>query len=418
MSEHKVYVSIELDGTSHKVGQLWAYASHKKESASFQYDSTWLSNPEKFALEPALVLMQGLYHTKTGSTLFGAIGDSAPDRWGRILMRKAVAQKARGLRKNPPTLSEIDYLLGVYDESRQGALRFSWEEKGPFLQHADASPIPPLLKLSRLLSATEKLIEDRESAEDLKLLLAPGSSLGGARPKASVYEKEGNLAIAKFPCKGDEYNTVLWEALALTLASQAGLDVPPFHLEFIKNKPVLVVRRFDRILTHRIPFLSAMSMVGAKDNEQHSYLELVDALKQYGASPLQDMCELWKRIVFSILISNTDDHLRNHGFLYERYKGWKLSPLYDVNPTSVEVKPRILTTTIDLVDGTASLDLALSVAKEFGIKLEDAKLMAKKIGRVVALWKKMALQMKINPSEIERMASAFDHEDLALSLSF
>ena len=176
--------------------------------------------------------------------------------------------------------------------------------------------------MPKLLSATEKFLEDNESEEDLRLLLAPGSSLGGARPKASIRDKDGQLAIAKFPRKDDEYSTVLWEAVALTLAAKAGLEVPDSRLETIAFKPTLIIKRFDRNFSKRIPFFSAMSMLGAKDNEQHSYLEIVDAIKQYGASPQEDLADLWKRMVFSILISNTDDHLRNHGFLYERGLGW------------------------------------------------------------------------------------------------
>ncbi len=309
-------------------------------------------------------------------------------------------------------LHPLAYLLGVYDEARQGALRFSEKADGPFLQHSNASPIPPLIELPKLLSATEKLLSDKESEEDLRLLLAPGSSLGGARPKASVIDKDGQLAIAKFPRKDDEYSTVLWEALALNLAAKAGLEVPNFRLELIAKKPTLILKRFDRHFTRRIPFLSAMSMIGAKDNEQHSYLELVDALKRHGATPTHDIIDLWKRIVFNILISNTDDHLRNHGFLYERRKGWKLSPLYDVNPSPIEIKPRILTTTIDLYDGTASLDLALSVAKEFGLTHEEAKKIAKEIGNAVCKWREEAKHLGITAAEIERMSSAFDHLDL------
>lgn len=371
MVDRKIQVYVELDAKLHHVGQLWTRSSRGKEGASFQYEPNWLLNPERFALEPALDLTDGTFHTEADQNLFGAIGDSAPDRWGRILMRRAAVRRARTTNKQPHTLTEIDYLLGVYDEARQGALRFCEAVGTPFLQYSEANPIPPLIELPRLLSATEKFLEDRESDEDLKLLLAPGSSLGGARPKASVRDKNGHLAIAKFPRRDDEFSSVLWEAVALTLASKAGLRVPEWRIESIAKKPTLITKRFDRDFSKRIPFLSALSMVGARDNEQHSYLEIVDAIRQHGAFPEKDIKDLWKRIVFNILISNTDDHLRNHGFLYERYKGWTLSPLYDVNPTPIELKPRILTTAINLLDSTASLSLALSVAKEYGIKQKE-----------------------------------------------
>src|ERR1700723_1468578 len=199
-------------------------------------------------------------------------------------------------------------------------------------------------------------------------MLAPGSSLGGSRPKGSVRDSDGQLMIAKFPNKGDEVNTVLWEGVALTLAANAGIPVPAWRIETIADKPVLLLRRFDREQGNRVPFLSAMSMLDAKDNEPRSYMEFVDVLRQYGAAPKADMQALWRRIVFSILISNTDDHLRNHGFLYAGSDGWRLSPAYDLNPVPIDIKPRVLTTAIDEADGAASLDLAYQVAEHFGLK--------------------------------------------------
>jgi serine/threonine-protein kinase HipA len=204
----------------------------------------------------------------------------------------------------------------VDDEARQGALRFAEREGGPFLAGYSAAKIPPLVELPRLLSAADHVLSDTDTDEDLRLLLAPGSSLGGARPKASVRDRDGHLAIAKFPSKGDEVSTVAWEAVALTLAAKAGIVVPTWRVEAVAGKPVLLLRRFDRERGLRIPFLSAMSMLDAQDNELRSYLEFVDVLRQHGAAPKEDMHALWRRIVFSILISNTDDHLRNQGFLW------------------------------------------------------------------------------------------------------
>jgi len=264
--------------------------------------------------------------------LFGAIGNSAPDRWGRVLMRRAERRRAEREGRTPRTVREIDCLLLVDDETRQSALRFSEKEGGPFPAELGAAKIPPLIELPKLLSAAEHVVADQDSDGDLKLLLAPGSSLGGARPKASVRDRNGHLAIAKFPNKGDEVNTVTWEAVALTLAEKAGIPVPEWRLESVGGKPVLLLRRFDREANTRVPFLSAMSMLDARDNEVRSYLEFVDALRQHGDAPKEDMKALWRRIVFSILISNTDDHLRNHGFLWTGPTGWRLSPAYDLNP--------------------------------------------------------------------------------------
>ncbi len=379
-----------------------------KESASFEYDKEWLEHPEKFALEPALMLTEGAFHTGQGIGLFGAIGDSVPDRWGRVLMRRSEAFKAVEQNRAPRSLFEIDYLLGVNDETRQGALRFSSApDKNVFLSPKQNNSIPPLVELPKLLSASDRFIADNESSKDLRLLLAPGSSLGGARPKASVRDQDGSLAIAKFPKKDDQFNVVVWEAVTLTLAKKAKINVPFYHLEKICEKPVLIIRRFDRDGDNRIPFLSAMSMLGARDNEQHSYLEMAYVLAQNGACPKEEMKELWRRIVFTIMVSNTDDHLRNHGFTYERYKGWKLSPAYDINPTPIDIAPRILTTSIDFYDNAASLETAMRVAKDFRLKNEEALSIIKEVASAVKQWRSVASEFGLSKRECDRMSSAF-----------
>jgi serine/threonine-protein kinase HipA len=389
-----------------------------RESASFEYDKSWLASPERFSLEPALALGPGPYHTASGRPLFGAIGDSAPDRWGRVLMRRAERLRAKREGRTPRAVHEIDCLLMVDDEARQGALRFAERDGGPFLAGHGPTKIPPFVELPRLLSAAEHVLSETDSDEDLRLLLAPGSSLGGARPKASVRDRSGHLAIAKFPSEGDEVNTVLWEAVALTLAKRAGIPVSTWRLETVARKPVLVLRRFDRDREVRLPFLSAMSMLDAKDNETRSYMEFVDVLRQYGASAKEDMHGLWRRIVFSILISNTDDHLRNHGFLWTGPAGWRLSPAYDLNPVPTDIKPRILTTAIDLEDATASLELAFDVAEYFELDSHAAQKTAAQVGQAVSKWRKEAAKLGLTAGEINRMASAFEHEDLKAALSY
>jgi serine/threonine-protein kinase HipA len=414
--DKEVFVYADLQGTPLLVGRLWARMRKDRESATFEYDRSWLAHPDRFSLEPALNLGPGPFHAPSGKPLFGAIGDSAPDRWGRVLMRRAERRRAERAALTPRTVREIDYLLMVDDEARQGALRFAEREGGPFLAEHGPTKIPPLIELPRLLSAAEHVLSDKDSDEDLRLLLAPGSSLGGARPKASVRERDGHLAIAKFPNKGDDVNTVLWEAVALTLAAKAGIQVPVWRLENIAGKPVLLLRRFDREQGTRLPFLSAMSMLDAKDNEARSYLEFVDVLRRHGAAPREDMRELWRRIVFSILISNTDDHLRNHGFLWAGPAGWRLSPAYDLNPVPTDIRPRILSTTIDLDSGTASLRLALQVAGYFELDEAESRKIAAQTGEAVAKWRKVAAKLGLTPAEIDRMASAFEHEDLKAAL--
>jgi serine/threonine-protein kinase HipA len=413
----EVLVHVDLDGVPYLAGRLWARMRKGRDSATFEYEKTWLANPVRFSLEPALELGPGRFHTAAGRAMFGAIGDSAPDRWGRALMRRAERRRAVRAGETPRTLREIDYLLMVNDEARQGALRFAALPGGPFLAAGDAISIPPLIELPRLLSAAEHVASDSESDEDLRLLLAPGSSLGGARPKASVRDRDGNLAIAKFPHKDDDFNAVLWEAVALRLAQKAGIPVAPWRVENIAGGSTLLVRRFDREGGRRIPFLSAMSMLDASDNDMRSYLEFVDVLREHGAAPKKDMHMLWRRIVFSVLISNTDDHLRNHGFLYESLDGWRLAPAYDMNPVPADIKPRVLSTAIDLDDGTASLDLAIEVAKYFELKAVDARAIAAEAGQAVASWREEAAAIGLTRGEIDRMASAFDHADLKAALA-
>jgi serine/threonine-protein kinase HipA len=417
MMEKDFFVYVDLGGVPHLVGRLWTRVRKNKEGASFEYNDAWLKHPNNFSLEPALKLGPGPFHTVADMPMFGAIGDSAPDRWGRALMRRMERRRAEREGQAPRTLFEMDYLLLVDDEARAGALRFAETEGGPFLRQEDAKRIPPLLELPKLLSAAEHVMDETDTEEDLRLLFAPGSSLGGARPKASVREKDGHLAIAKFPRRDDEISTVLWEAVALALAKKAGIPVPAARVETVGKKPVLLLRRFDRDGKGRIPSLSAMSMLGAKDNETHSYLEIVDALRQHGAAPKADMEVLWRRVVFNILISNTDDHLRNHGFLYEGSDGWRLSPAYDLNPVPTDMKPRILSTAINEDDSTASLALAMSVAKYFELDVAKAGEIAKQVGRSVSKWRNEAARHGISKSEIDRMASAFEHQDLEEALS-
>ena len=413
-----VLVYVELNGVANRVGTLWTRARSGRESATFEYAPEWLERPDHFALEPALAIGPGPHHTPPGTALFGALNDSAPDRWGRALMRRAERRLSAKEGRTPRTLREIDYLLQVHDVSRLGALRFAEQEGGPFLAESSETTIPPLVVLPKLLSAAEKVLTDTESDEDLRLLLAPGSSLGGARPKASVLDSHGRLSLAKFPSPTDEWAAVLWEALALTLAGEAGIQVPLWTVESAARKPVLLLGRFDREGENRIPFLSAMSMLGARDHETRCYLEIVDALRRWGASPRDDMRAMFRRIVFSILISNTDDHLRNHGFLLHAATGWRLSPAYDLNPVPIDVKPRVLSTEIDLGDATASLELALSVAEYFELAIDEARQIAGEVGRAVSQWRSRAARLGISPKEIERMASAFEHDDLAAACRF
>lgn len=418
MMERETCVYVDLGGDAHLVGRLHSRVRRGRETATFQYEPAWLEHDERFALEPALRLDPGPFHAGADKPLFGAIGDSAPDRWGRVLMRRAERRRAAAAGETPRTLYELDYLLLVNDEVRSGALRFTEQPGGSFLAPPGRRSVPPLVKLPRLLKAAERVVDENENDEDLRLLLAPGSSLGGARPKASVREQDGRLAIAKFPHREDDWNLVIWEAVALSLARKAGIDVPRFRLEEIADKDVIILDRFDREGNTRIPFLSAMSMIGATDKEVRSYLEIADAIRQHGARPADDLRQLWRRIVFTVLISNLDDHMRNHGFLHAGTEGWILSPAYDLNPVPVDVKPRVLTSAIDDEDQTASLELALNVAEYFDLDGGEAKKTAAEVGRAVAGWASEAARLGIGKAEVDRMRSAFTHGDLDLARNF
>jgi serine/threonine-protein kinase HipA len=398
-----------------RVGTLHRHARRGGETTSFEYAPDWLGDAARFSLEPALALNRGAFAPAGGAAIFGSIGDSTPDTWGRRLMQRAERRRAEREGRQPRTLMESDYLLGVSDISRLGALRFRGAGEQVFQSPASAG-VPGLIELGRLLQVTERILRDEETDEDLKMIFAPGSSLGGARPKASVIDQHGRLAIAKFPKEADDYSIELWEAVALKLAASAGIRTPDNELIRVAGKPVLLSRRFDREGQTRIPFLSALSMMGLKDGDRTSYPELVDVLTQHGSQAVVDARELYRRMAFNVLASNVDDHLRNHGFLWAGRGGWTLSPVYDLNPTPVDVRQRILTTNINLDEGTCDLGLVISAAKFFGLGAPEAKTIVKEVATVTATWRKVAAGLDAGSGEIRRMESAFEHDDLKRAL--
>jgi len=419
MSEPAAIVDIALGDRIYRVGRLWVTASRAHKSATFEYDDSWFENRERFALEPALELYPGPFQTRVGQPMFGALGDSAPDRWGRTLIARAERHRAQAEQRKPRALRELDYLLAVNDELRQGALRFALEEDGPYVAQATGTEsVPPLVNLPRLLNATQAVLDDEESAEDLRLLLDPGASLGGARPKASLRDQDGSLLIAKFPARGDPYNVAAWEAVALELARRAAIAVPASRIARASDRDVLLVSRFDRRDGQRVPFLSAMSALGAMDHEVHSYMEIADSLRPNAAAARADLVALWRRIVFNVLISNTDDHLRNHAFVYAGRQGWRLAPAYDINPVPIDIKPRMLSTSIaEDPDLTASLQLALEVSDHFGVKAGEAGSIIADVHRAVSTWQEVAASFGLKRRELERMATAFQHEDSEFAAS-
>ncbi|WP_101675548.1 type II toxin-antitoxin system HipA family toxin [Alloalcanivorax mobilis] len=393
-----------------RVGLMRRHAGRGRETVTFEYAPEWLVADDRFSMDPALPVGPGVFRPPAGAEMFGTLGDSAPDTWGRMLMRRRERRAAERESRAVRTLHESDFLLGVSDLTRLGALRFRWRDEQEF-QAPQPHGVPDLLALGELLGASERIVRGDESDDDLRMIFAPGSSLGGARPKASVIDQHGRLAIAKFPKQTDEYSLERWEAVALDLAASAGIRTAAHNLHTVTGRPVLLSRRFDRHGEERIPFLSAMSMTEHRDGERGSYLEIVDALAEQGANARGDRLELFKRVAFSILVSNVDDHLRNHGFLWQGGAGWSLSPAYDLNPTPQDLKARVLATNIDLDDGTCSIDLLRSVAQEFSLKLDDADREIRAVAQACLGWREVAKERGAPAVEIKRMESAFEHED-------
>lgn len=392
------------------MGVLHSAQIKGRETFSFEYDDDWLKSNSQ-TLDPDLQLYEGLHYLNEGKSNFGIFFNSSPDRWGRVLMDRREALLARNEGRKPKTYFETDYLLGVYDGHRMGALRFKENGDGPFLNNDTMMAAPPWTSIRELEHACLQLEEDGSDVEQLKwlnLLMAPGSSLGGARPKASVLDEKGNLWIAKFPSKNDDHNIGAWEMVVNELATKAGLDVAKSMTgTFYSKQHTFLTKRFDRKGNKRIHFASAMTLLGYTDGNNHqsgvSYLDLAEFIIRHGARVKEDLEELWRRIVFYICVSNTDDHLRNHGFLLNN-TGWKLSPAYDINPVE---KATGLSLNISEKDNALEVDLALEVAPYFRINSKKASNLIVAIKKTTAQWNKHATNIGISKREQERMAKAF-----------
>lgn len=407
--ERELSVYVELKGQTVLVGRLWVKERLGKESATFEYDARWLKHPQKFTLGPSLPLTSGKHHSASG--LFKPFTDPAPDRWGRKLMRHFEQESARAEGRATRTLLGSDFLAGVDDEFRMGALRFRRPGDDQFLAHT-GRPVPPLIDLGDLLSATDRIEKGKAKRKDIQLVLAPGGSLGGARPKATIRDRN-KLHIAKFPWAKDEWPVIQWEAVLLKLAENAGVTVPPNRMVRVAAKPVLLMERFDRETGDlRLPFISAMTALDAEDGaDDRSYLDILDAIRQTGAQPGEDARQLWRRMVFNVLVSNTDDHLRNHGFLWAG-QGWRLSPAYDMNPAPPHISPRIHVLALNELDHSSSIDIVMSVAANFGLTANEAMRIAGEVAASVSTWRAAAGAQKLTPREIAFMAEAFEHGDL------
>ena len=409
--EKKIYVFADfLSFSNELVGTMYVSQTRGKEFYSFEYNENWLEH-KKMLLDPDLQLYKGRQYITDEKNIFGVFADSCPDRWGRRLMKRREEIRAKREGVKPEKLLESDYLLGVYDKARMGGFRFKTELEGNFLSDDKEFATPPWTSLRELEQASIAFENDTDSLNEkwLKQLLAPGSSLGGARPKASVMAQDGSLWIAKFPSKHDDFNSGAWEMVAHELAAMFELNVPEAKIErFSKLGTTFLVKRFDRKGSQRVHFSSAMTMLGKKDGadmaDGSSYLEIVSFLKANGVRPQADLVELWKRIVLSMAVSNTDDHFRNHGFILSE-DGWELSPLYDVNP---DIYGEYLSLNVDSYNADISFDLAIESAKYYGLDKDEAVRLVALIKDIVRNnWQNLAKKYGIGRSEIDRMKVAF-----------
>lgn len=413
----EVEVVVSIAGKDVFAGRLWAHRPRGHESATFSYDESYLALDGAYELDPRLPLLGGPQQTAEGQSIFAAFSDCAPDRWGRHLIQRGEHRRAEAEGRTERSFGEIDYLLGVRDDLRQGALRF--RDPGSALYLAPESEgVPDLVELPRLLNAAERLDRDEVDEPELQTLLHGGSSLGGARPKVHVRDQNGRVAIAKFPSPSkDDWDVMAWESVALTLAAEAGIEVPESSLHRIDGRSVLIVDRFDRRNDLRIGYVSAMTMLEAGDGDKGSYLEIADVIERNSPDAAADLAELWRRIAFTVLISNTDDHLRNHGFLRESSAGWSLSPAFDINPDPA-AGPKYLNTAIDFDDPTASIGNLMDVASSFRLGEAEALEILTAVEAARGNWRQAAAAAGLAAGEVARMSPAFEHEQVEVARRF
>lgn len=394
----KYLVSMEMENVSHIVGILEIFETRGNEHYRFQYDDTWINHPLGFSIDPLLDLRRGVPFIE--GQLWGTFKDISPDRWGRFLQQRASAEY----------ISESGFMVGVSDTMRMGAMRISLADD-PQNHLSSHTNIPKFVMLSELMEAIKRVEEDDETPEDIRILLKPGASLGGARPKA-IMQDGGSMWIAKFPSQKDTRKVALWEALMLKMAGTVGIETPEYKVVSIsRNSHVLLVKRFDRTATGgRIPFMSAMTLLGRHENSENqgSYLEIAETFMNVAANPSSDARQLWKRMVFNVLAGNTDDHLRNHGFL-RTSSGWVLSPAYDLNPTDIPFEKRSHALSFDGRINIPSLETCLSLSHYFRYDIKkEAMNDLELILDGISSWKRMAKDVGLESGEISRMEKFFN----------
>jgi serine/threonine-protein kinase HipA len=414
MAQNKIdiYVYAHWKGivTPQIIGILTAQQARGKKAFSFAYDKGWLNTEQKFLLDSDIQLYGGSQYPNQKEN-FGIFLDSMPDTWGRTLMKRRAAQIAKVNDKKTPILYEIDFLLGVYDKSRMGALRFKTDPNGDFLDNNKHTSTPPWSSIRELQHAAqmfENNIENSTVNKWLNVLMAPGSSLGGARPKANILNKDKSIWIAKFPSKTDTFDKAAWEFLGYHLAINAGIEMAPCRIEkILGNHHTFFTKRFDRENEERIHFASAMTMTGNNEDSirEHpaSYLDIAEFISNHGTKIEANLHQLWRRIIFNIAISNTDDHLRNHGFLLLK-EGWVLSPAYDLNPS---IDKDGLALNIDTDNNALDFEVAKTVGVYFRLSNAQMQEIINQVVSAVNNWKFIAKEIGITRAEQEMMGTAF-----------
>jgi serine/threonine-protein kinase HipA len=415
LDERTLFVHLDVgQGPPVLAARLTCNAQGGQENASLEIEPRWREHPMHAVLAPLLMLPPGPYFTGTHMPLFGAIGDCAPDRWGRTLLRRHERDEAAREGRAPRVLREADLLLGVEDTIRAGNLRFALAPGGPFQgHHDDTTPIPGVKDLARLARAVKAFEADTATRSQRILLLQTGQLLGGSRPKATVRDNDGSLLVAKFATASDTYDQQRWEALALGLARDCGIEVPEFRLAPVEGERVLLLRRFDRERgsDRRIPFITMLGLLNARDNKSQSYLDIAEVIRRIGARPLDDLAQLWRRALFAVLISDKDNHLRNHGMVLHA-TGWRIAPAYDLNAEAEPVLPRVLAISLDGVDDRALVSPLLAHCADFGLALRDARTIARDMAQVVRRWREHAQRLRLPEREVRKLAPAFEHESL------
>jgi serine/threonine-protein kinase HipA len=416
MNDDRIEVVVAVGDENVLAGRFYSHRRRGVESATFSYSMEYLQRTDGFGLDPGLPLSSAPIQTDAGLGIFRAFSDAAPDRWGQNLIRRAEKQRATAENRAQRSFGDVDYLLDVRDDLRQGALRFRDPHTGHYLAN-DTSGVPQLTDVPTLLAAAAHAEQDTADLGELTMLLRAGSSLGGARPKSHVRTAGGRIGIAKFPsAQQDTWNVMAWEKVTLDLAAFAGIRVPSSQLLRISGRSVLVLDRFDRRGEQRIGYVSAMTMLEARDGDIGSYVDIAAVIETNSPTVTRDLRELWRRIAFGILVSNTDDHLRNHGFL-RTGSGWALSPAFDINPNP-DPGPKSLSTAIVDDDVEARVDTLMNAAAFFRLKEAEARAVLAEVVAATSRWRQVAHRNGLDDSEINTMTTAFEHPQADAARTF